>query len=128
MSYKNISLFKSHRTRLLKLMYPDERVAHGKVIFDNNIFKGITGRLWHDDISIVFSDNILLNHNDFINTINQEMGVIALMCEVKMHNKSITLIPAGKNDFEDSKIGMQLRAAVYVFILDLSLKLIAKHL
>jgi hypothetical protein len=128
MSYQNISLFKAHRTRLLKLMYPDEKVAVGKVKFENDILKGITGRLWHDDISIVFSDNIILNHNDLINTINREMEVIGLMCEVKMHNKSITLIPAGKNDFEDSKIGMQLRAAVYVFILDLSLKLIAKHL
>ncbi len=128
MAYRNISLYKADRTRLLKLMYPDEKVAIGKVTFKNGIFTGITGRLWLDKISIIFSDDILVKHNDLIKTLSREMLVLGSMCELIEENKSITLFPIGKNDFQDSKIGMQLRAAVYVLILDLSLKIIAKQI
>jgi hypothetical protein len=128
MAFRNISFYKSDRNRLLELIYPDENVAIGKVVFKNSIFNGITARLWLDKITIIFSETLLIKHHDLIKTLEQEMVVLGSMCELKKGNKSINLIPVGKNNFEDSKMGMQLRAALYVLILDLSLKIIAKQL
>ena len=128
MAYSNISFYKSRRSTLLQLMYPDEWSSIGKVVFKNSIYKGITVRLWHDEISITFGDYIIDSHDDLMKKIAQEMVVLSSMCEYKIGIMLITLIPIGRNNFEDTELAMQQRAALYILILDLCLKLISKYL
>jgi hypothetical protein len=128
MGYHNISFYKARRSSLLKLMYPDEWSSVGKVVFKNSIYKGITVRLWQDEISISFNETIIESHDDLMNKIAKEMVVLSSMCEYKVSKVLIRLVPTGRNDFADTELGMQQRAALYILILDLCLKLIGKHL
>lgn len=73
-------------------------------------------------------ESVIDGHDDLMNKIAHEMVVLSSMCEYKIGVMLITLIPIGRNNFEDTVLAMQQRAALYILILDLCLKLIAKQL
>lgn len=124
----NILFFKAETKRLIELMNPDVEFFRGKLIFKRRINNPYSVWFWLNQIQITFSNSLLEKHNELIKSIESEMVVLDSMCKLEKTDRSIILIPIGENTFEDTELGMQLRAALYVLILDLSLKIIDKYL
>jgi|UniRef100_UPI00404B1EC6 hypothetical protein len=125
MPYLNISYYKSQRTKLLKLVYPNDNwIGIGKIIFKQTNYKGITARLWRDQIEILFDDTFLDCNPEFLNQAAIKLDILSENFEYKIRSNRITILPIGRNEFPDTKIGMKNRAALYVLTLVISLKAI----
>lgn len=132
-SFYNAS-YRSHRTNLLRLMYPDDFVQIGQVVFKNQPFKGITAQIWLDNISISFNSDFLKSNPKIIETLQTELQLLTdyLTYKINYNAKSdkgaIMISPLDKNEFPETEAGIRHRASVHVLMIDLCLNVIAKHI
>lgn len=132
-SFYNAS-YKVHRTKILRLMYPDDFVQIGQVVFKNQPFKGITAQIWLDNISINLNSDFLKSNPKIIEKLQTELQLLKdyLTYKINYHSESnsgaIMISPLDKNEFIETEAGIRHRASVHVLMIDLCLNVIAKHI
>jgi hypothetical protein len=127
MAFNNISHYKAYRTKLLRELYPNESpVSIGKVIFKTSSLKGVTVRLWKDEISIVLEEEYTLKNIELLNNLADATKHLNVFFKMKIGKTYIVLNPINKNEFPDTITGMENRARYYVLCLDLFLKFLIK--
>lgn len=90
-------------------------------MFKQDPDKGIVARLWKDQIFISFDEPFLNARPNLNKDLTTKFKSLGNHMEYMIYEKSLVCIPLNKNAFEDIRIGMKQRAALYVLTLELCL-------
>mgnify|MGYP000294794634 CR=1 FL=1 len=120
--FKHLIVFKEHVESLLKVMYPNEVVSENDIICKSEHLVGVSAIIHPYHIYIDLNEAYINNSPIFKKKYMHKLDAINTTFDYRASSKRVYVYPKDRDEFPDTPLGMEQRAAFFVLVLELSLK------
>lgn len=120
--FKHLKVFKSQVSSLIKLVYPQEEITEYTILFKSKERNGISAIVHpyhiYIDVSEAYVNATPILKKEYKHTLT----AINTSFDYRPSSKRVYLYPLDRDEFPDTPLGMEQRAAFFIVVLEVCLK------